>query len=119
MRIRPVYIWLPGVFFFGLSIIIWGRLLGGFVRNGQFDWTLDRHSVAYLYLPLLAAGVGLVTPLVCLWRLWAASWRSNARLFTIYAAIMLTWGAIDVRLERYQLGGHHHEGNPLIEGHSS
>lgn len=117
MRIRPVQIWWLGVGLFTPSILIWVWLLGVSIYKGLFNCPFDRHGISHIYLPLFAALVGFVTPLICLRLLRHASWRFTGWTFAAFLAVMFSWGIIDIRLEHYQMGGHDYPNGPLIDGH--
>jgi hypothetical protein len=117
MRIRPVHTWWLGVGLFTPSILIWGFSLGLFIYKGMFNCPFDWHGITHVYLPLFAAVVGLAVPVVCLRLLRHASWRVTRWAFAVYVATMLTWAAIDIRHEHYQMGGHDYPNGPLVDGH--
>lgn len=118
MKAGPVYIWWFEAALFAPSVYIWAVFLSLTISHDMFDCPFDYHGIVFVYLPLLAAVVGFVTPLVCLRLLRRAS-RSRIRwLFGIYLATMLTWGIIDVRNNHYQMGGHGDPDNPIADGHA-
>jgi len=99
------------------SILLWGFSLGLFIYKGMFNCPFDWHGITHVYLPLFAAVVGLAVPIVCLRLLRHASWRVTRLSFAGYLATMLTWAAIDIRHEHYQMGGHDYPNGPLVDGH--
>jgi hypothetical protein len=117
MRIRPVHTWWLGAALFTPSILIWTISLGLLIYDGMFNCPFDRHGIIRIYLPLFAAIVGFVTPLVCSRFLREASKRITGRFFMAYLAVMLTWGIIDIRHENYQMGGHDYPNGPVADGH--
>jgi hypothetical protein len=117
MRIHPGHTWWLGVGLFTPSIVIWAIFVGLLIYKGMFSVSFDWHSIKHLYLPLLAALVGVAAPLVCLRFLRRASWRFTGWAFTGYLAAMLTWAVIDIRHEHYQMGGHDYPSGPLVDGH--
>jgi hypothetical protein len=116
-HIRPVDIWWLGVWLFAPSCLIWAFMLGWGIYDGWFPPPFDRFHIIGIYLPLFAALVGLIFPVICLRRLRHASWRQSLCVFAVYLVVLFTWGIIDVRNENYQMGGHFYPNGPLIDGH--
>ena len=112
MHIRPFHIWWLGMALFTPSVILWIYFCPIYFQHAHFVPAFDRHGILNLYLTFAAAIVGFVAPLTCLLCLRNASARRTIRLFLIYLSGMLVWGAIDVRCEHYQVGGHRHSGLP-------
>lgn len=117
MSLRPVHTWWFGVVLFTPSVLIWAFSLGLFIYKGMFDCPFDRRGIIGVYLPLFAAVLGFVTPLVCLRLLREVSRRRTSWLFAGYMFVMLVWGIIDIRHEHYQMGGHLYPNGPSVDGH--
>ena len=99
------------------SVLIWLITTSLFIYKGMFRCPFDWHGITHVYLPMFAAVVGFIVPLVCLRWLRGSSWRTTAWAFVGYLAAMLVWGIIDIRHEHYQVGGHEYPNGPLIDGH--
>jgi hypothetical protein len=117
MKIKPVHIWYVGVMVFGLSVLLWTCSIVLIAIKFKPDLRTDSYAVTDLYLPLLAAFLGICWPLASLRRLRNASRRKNLICFGVYVVVMLAWGVTDVKHERYQVGGHDYPNNPLVDGH--
>lgn len=116
MRIRPVHTWWLGVALFTPSVLLWLVAISLFYEDmwkSAFNWERARS----IYLPMFAALVGFAVPLLCLRCLRDSSWRVTAWVFAGYLAVMLNWGIIDVRQQKYQLGGHKYPGI-VVDGHA-
>jgi hypothetical protein len=74
MRIRPAHTWWLGVVLFTPSVCVWVITTAVLVYKGAFDCPFDRHGIAHVYLPMLAALLGCACPLLCLRLLRHGSW---------------------------------------------
>jgi hypothetical protein len=116
-NIRPFHIWWVGIFLFAPSILVWGFSITLAILKGDFCPEYNKYMTLHIYFPLIAALVGLIVPVTCLWRLRDVSWRKSICVFAGYLVIFFTWGIIDIRNENYQMGGHAYPNDPLIDGH--
>ena len=114
---RISYIWLLGFAVFLPSILMWVFSFGIAIYKNQFDWSMNWHNARFLYLPFFAAVVGFSIPTYCFLRLQHASVKKHSLLFTTYLAVLLIWGAIDIKNENYQIGGHDYPNGPMTDGH--
>ncbi len=117
MKMQPFYIWWLGVAFFAPAVFIWVTMFVLFPIKGLFDCPFDWHGIRYIYLPFLAAVLGLCILVVCLRVMRRTSARVCVWVFIAYSVIMLTWGIIDIRCENYQLGGYKYPNGPLVDRH--
>jgi len=117
MRVRPVHIWWIGVLLFLPSCLLWGYFsvmcIWKFKQLGSLDW----YGFTHVYLPLVAALVGFILPLLCLRLCRQSSWRVTGWAFAGYLAVVVAWAAADIRHEHYQIGGHDYPNGPLVDGH--
>lgn len=118
MKVRPISLWWFGVALFAPSIALWSFVIGISASHGTFNPGFDRVAVFSVYLPLVAAVVGIGVPIVCLHCLNNASWKVTRLAFSGYLSAMLVWGSVDVRSGNYQVGGHDYPNGPLADGHS-
>jgi len=105
-RLRPVHIWWIGVILFAPSFLFWTVSTIVFVSQGRFNCPMDANGITRFYLPFFAALLGLLVPVMCLFRLRTASWKVSTWAFTTYLALMILWGIMDIRSEHHQAGGH-------------
>lgn len=117
IKFRPYDAWWIGVVLFGPAVAMWLFLIVFALIKGMFHCPLDWHGMRHVYLPFLAALVGLVIPLVCLRAFRGSRPRAWVPALVVYALVMLAWGIIDIRCENYQLGGHRYPNGPLVDGH--
>jgi len=116
-HIRPVHTWWLAVILFMPSVLIWAYFLGLFIYKDMFEFSFDWRSIRHFYLPLLAAILGCAVPLICLRLFKHTSWCATSKTFAGFLAVMLTWAAVDIRCEHYQMGGHEYPNGPLVDGH--
>jgi len=102
MRIRPVHMWWFGVTLFTPSVTIWTAILSLSIYRGTFHCPLDWQGIMAVYLPLFAALVGFIVPLLCLWLQRSAPWQVTTWAFAGYLAVLITWATIDVRHRNFQ-----------------
>jgi hypothetical protein len=103
---KPAHIWWLGVIVFLPGFFLWIYwLVLCLSRFGQFG-SLNWYGICHTYLPLLAAIVGLGTPLLCLLRFRNSSTKVAFGAFSVYLMVLLTWGVLDIKNENYQIGGH-------------
>lgn len=117
MRLRPVHVWWLGVIVFAPSAFAWLFTVGYSLFNGTLDCRLDWQSTRHVYLPFLAAFVGLCVPLLCLRFLRNVTPRVVTVLFASYVAGMVAWGIADIRNQNFQIAGHEYPNSPLADGH--
>ena len=117
MRFRPVHTWWLGVVLFTPSVLTWIFVLATSIYLRKFNCPFDSYGIRFIYLPLLAAVLGLTVPVVSLRLLRSASWRLTKWAFTGYLAFFLIWAGIDIRCENHQMGGHDYPNGPIADGH--
>ena len=91
-RLRALHLWWLPMGLFGGSILMWvcALILQVWLSDaGGISLEFDRHAVSHIYLPFLAAILGVGVPLACLRKLRAASSRVHVRLFVIFVVGML------------------------------
>lgn len=117
MHLKPVHVWWIGVFLFLPSCLLWGWFgvmsIWKFKQFGTPDW----YGLTHVYLPMLAAIVGLSVPMICLRRFGKLSAKPTFSAFAVFVAVMLAWGVLDVRNEHYQVNGHDYPNGVLVDGH--
>ena len=104
--VKPRHIWWMGVLIFAPGFVVWVVVITLGVVNGTFSGSFDFHSIQRLYLPFLAATVGVFVPFACMRFFKDASTKVIWVMFVTYLVAMLAWGIADIRAENYQLGGH-------------
>ncbi len=117
IRIRPFHSWWLGVLFFAPAVFIWIAAFVLFAIKGILDCPFDWYGIRHIYLPFVAALVGLMVPIVCLRVLRRSHPRVWISTLLIYITVMLTWGVVDIRYQNYQVGGHNYPNGPLVDGH--
>lgn len=106
MHFRPVNIWWVGAGLFAPSVLWWVIELLPIMICGDMEWTTS--PLKQIYLPFVAALVGLTVPLVSLRMLKNASWCFTSCAFLGYLVCMLSWATLDIRHQ-------HAQGNALQE----
>lgn len=113
MRVRFYQVWWLGVALFVPSVMVW---LGAFVWSiciGRFQTYFDSYGLCYMYLPMLAATIGVAFPLLMLRKRQSLSHRAHGFILAGYCAVLVAWGSLDVRLAHCQLSGNHCAGDPF------
>ncbi len=106
MNVRSFHLWCAGVALFGLALLRWVGLFALAWRQPRDIDALAWHEAGRWWPPLLAAVIGFVAPIVCLWKLRRPRARVWATAFVLYLAVMLAWGVVDIRYRNWQIGGH-------------
>ena len=117
MKLKLFHVWWLGILLFTPSVLIHICWLVFFSIDGSLYVPSDWHGIAHIYLPFLAALLGLCIPIVCLRLLRRSPRRRWAPIFIVYVVVMLTWGIIDIRCEHWQIGGHRYPNGVLVDGH--
>lgn len=117
MKPRAFHIWWLGILLFAPAVFLWTFVIAMFSIKGEFDCPFDWFGIRHIYLPLVAAWLGLAVPVVCLRVLRHARPRVWVSTFVVYVAVMLIWGIVDIRFQNYQVGGHRYPNGPLVDGH--
>jgi hypothetical protein len=102
MKARPSHIWFVPIFLFGLSTLRWVAFTGFLAYFGELEWPLDYFGITHVYLPFLAALLGLSVAIVAARVLRRSVLRKNLCALTIYALTFLSWGVVDIRYFHYQ-----------------
>jgi hypothetical protein len=106
LNVRLIHIWWLPAFVFLPSVLVW-----------IYSMILSVPGFTHAYLPMFAAVLGLLIPLIALKRFRTASNKVVLATFFVFVTVMLAWGFTDIRHENYQIGGHDYPNGILVDGH--
>lgn len=95
-KARPAHFWFVPIYLFALSMLRWSVMVGVLTYRGDLEWRVDRCATVFVYLPMLAAFLGISFAMSGAYFLWRSSMQKNLLVLLLYSLIFLSWGVTDI-----------------------